>query len=153
MSTTATSTSQPLTQEEIKKFAAAWYYALDIHAPVEEAYRLLADRDLNMQFPDGDIRDFTTFKKWYDRVTGLFFDENHNVQTVKSTINGAEADVEVVVGWQASWFEPPAAKSKRTSMNAIQRWKVRRSTKNSYGVEIVEYMVDRFEYAPGFAQL
>jgi hypothetical protein len=153
MSTDTTSNTNPLTEEEIKNFAAAWYYALDIHAPVEEAYRLLADKDLNMQFPDGDIRDFTTFKKWYDRVTGLFFDENHNVQTVKSSIKGTEADVEVVVGWQASWFTPPAAKSKRTSMNAIQRWKVRRSSKNSYGVEIVEYMVDRFEYAPGFAQL
>jgi hypothetical protein len=153
MSTDTTSNTNALTEEEIKNFAAAWYYALDIHAPVEEAYRLLADKDLNMQFPDGDIRDFTTFKKWYDRVTGLFFDENHNVQTVKSSIKGTEADVEVVVGWQASWFTPPAAKSKRTSMNAIQRWKVRRSSRNSYGVEIVEYMVDRFEYAPGFAQL
>jgi hypothetical protein len=153
MSTDTTRNTNALTEEEIKNFAAAWYYALDIHAPVEEAYRLLADKDLNMQFPDGDIRDFTTFKKWYDRVTGLFFDENHNVQTVKSSIKGTEADVEVVVGWQASWFTPPAAKSKRTSMNAIQRWKVRRSSKNSYGVEIVEYMVDRFEYAPGFAQL
>jgi hypothetical protein len=147
------SNTQPLTEEDIKNFAIAWYYALDIHAPVEEAYRLLADNDLNMQFPDGDIRDFATFKKWYDRVTNLFFDENHNVQSVKSSIRGTEADVEVVVGWQASWFTPPAAKSRRTSMNAVQRWKVRRSNKNSYGVEIVEYMVDRFDYAPGFAQL
>jgi len=153
VSTGTTGNTNVLTEEEIKNFAAAWYYALDIHAPVEEAYRLLADKDLNMQFPDGDIREFASFKKWYDRVTNLFFDENHNVQSVKADINGAEADVEVVVGWQASWFPAPAAKSKRTSMNAIQRWKVRRSSKNSYGVEIVEYMVDRFEYAPGFAQL
>ena len=147
------STTQALTEDEIKNFAAAWYYALDIHAPVEEAYKLLADKDLRMKFPDGDITDFTTFKKWYDRVTNLFFDENHNVQTVKAKIDGTVADVEVVVGWQASWFPAPQAKSKRTSMNAIQTWKVRRSTKNSYGVEIVEYWVDRFDYAPGFAQL
>ena len=153
MSTATISTTDAITEEQIRNFAAAWYYALDIHAPVEEAYRLLADKDLNMQFPDGDIRDFASFKKWYDRVTNLFFDENHNVQTVKSNINGSEADVEVVVGWQASWFPAPAAKSKRTSMNAIQRWTVRRSTKNSYSLEIVDYMVDRFEYAPGFAQL
>lgn len=153
VSSSTISMTEALTEEEIKNFAAAWYYTLDIHAPVEECYRLLADVDLNMQFPDGDIRDFASFKKWYDRVTNLFFDENHNVQTVKSKINGPEADVEVVVGWQASWFPAPAAKSKRTSMNAVQRWKVRRSTKNSYGVEILEYMVDRFDYAPGFAQL
>lgn len=153
MNTQSGGTGTALTEEEIKNFAGAWYYALDVHAPIEEAYRLLADTDLNMQFPDGDIRDFAGFKKWYDRVTNLFFDENHNVQSVKSTINGTTADVEVIVGWQASWFVAPQAKSKRTSMNAVQRWKVRRSTKNGYGVEIVEYMVDRFDYAPGFAQL
>ena len=88
MSTQTVSAAQPLTEQEIKDFAAAWYYALDIHAPIEDAFRLLADTDLNMQFPDGDIRDFAGFKKWYDRVTGLFFDESHNVQSVKSTING-----------------------------------------------------------------
>ena len=83
MSTGTTNTGNALTEDEIKNFAAAWYYALDIHAPVEEAYRLLADKDLRMKFPDGDITDFATFKKWYDRVTNLFFDENHNVQSVK----------------------------------------------------------------------
>jgi len=142
-----------ITEDQIRKFAAAWYYVLDIHAPIEEAYKLLADKDLNMQFPDGDIRDFASFKKWYDRVTNLFFDEIHNVQSVKANITGNTADVEVIVGWQASWFEPPAAKSKRTAMNAVQKWVVRGSSKNSYGVEIVEYMVERFDYAPGFAQL
>src|SRR5688500_15406781 len=147
------STGTPLTQEEIKKFAAAWYYALDIHAPAEECYRLLADEGLNMNFPDGLIHDFATFNKWYDRVINLFFDEIHNVQSVRATLRGTEADVEVIVGWQASWFEPPAAKSKRTSMNAIQRWTVRRSQKNVHGVEIVSYIVERFDYAPGFAQL
>jgi hypothetical protein len=59
----------------------------------------------------------------------------------------------VIVGWQASWFPAPAPKSKRTSLNAVQHWKVRRSSKNRYGVEMVEYKVIRFEYAPGFAQL
>jgi len=142
-----------ITEDQIRKFAAAWYYVLDIHAPIEEAYKLLADKGLNMQFPDGDIRDFASFKKWYDRVTNLFFDEIHNVQSVKAQIKGDEADVEVVVGWQASWFEAPAAKSKRTAMNAIQKWTVRASSKNPYGIEIVGYMVERFDYAPGFAQL
>jgi len=149
------STPGPLTEEGIKKFAAAWYYALDIHAPVEECYRLLADEGLNVQFPDGDIRDLAGFKKWYDRVTNLFFDENHIVQSVKPRISGDEAVVDIVVGWQASFWEPPAAKSKRTAMNATQRWTVRRSNKNAYGMVIVGYnaTVEPFQYAPGFATL
>jgi hypothetical protein len=145
----------PMTENQIKQFAAAWYRALDVHAPVEECYQFLAGEGLNMQFPDGDIRDFSSFKTWYDRVTHLFFDENHNIQSLKATISSDEAVVDIVVGWQASWFEPPAAKSKRTSMDATQRWTVRRSSKNSYGLEIVAYnaTVEPFKYAPGFATL
>ena len=114
---------------------------------------MLADTGLNMQFPDGDIRDHAGYKKWYDRVTNLFFDENHNVQSVKSKIKGDEAELDVVVGWQASWFEPPAAKSKRTSMDATQKWIVRKSSKNAYGLEIVFYnaTAEPFKFAPGFA--
>jgi hypothetical protein len=108
-----------------------------------------------MQFPDGDIRDYNSFKKWYDRVTNLFFDENHYVQTVQANISGDRADVDVVVGWQASWWEPPAAKSKRVSMDATQKWTVQQSTKNDYGLEIVFYnaTAEPFKYAPGFARL
>jgi hypothetical protein len=144
-----------ITVDEIKKFAAAWYLALDQHVPVEDAYKFLADEGLNMQFPDGDIRNFDSFKRWYDRVTNLFFDENHNVQSVEATISGDRAEVRVVVGWQASWFEPPAAKSKRTAMDATQLWTVRRSSKNAYGLEIVTYnaTAEPFQYAPGFARL
>lgn len=147
--------SEPITQEEIKKLVTAWYYALDIHAPIEECYKLLADPGLRMIFPDGDITDLPSFKTWYDRVTNIFFDENHNVNSVQAKISGDEAEVEVIVGWQASWWNPPDAKSKRTSMTATQTWKVRRSTKNAYGLEITYYNATAkpFEYAPGFAWL
>jgi len=147
--------SNSLTEDQIKRLVIAWYRALDNHDAIDECYKLLADKGLNMQFPDGDIRDYASFKKWYDRVTNLFFDENHYVQSVVSKISGDEAVVDVVVGWQASWWEPPAAKSKRVSMDATQRWTVRRSTKNAYGLEIVTYnaTVEPFKYAPGFARL
>lgn len=147
--------STPITQDQIKQFVAAWYRALDNHDPLEDCYKLLSDNGLNMQFPDGDIRDFPSFKKWYDRVTNLFFDENHYVQSVNAKITGDEAVVDVIVGWQASWWEPPAAKSKRVSMDATQCWTVRRSSKNAYGLEIVTYnaTVEPFKYAPGFAWL
>ena len=149
------SNSNPLTEENIRRFAIAWYVALDVQAPFEECARFLADQGLNMQFPDGDIKDSASFKKWYDRVTNIFFDENHNVQSVAAKISGEEAVVDIVVGWQESWFEAPAAKSKRTSMDATQRWTVRRSSKNAYGLEIVTYnaTVEPFKYAPGFARL
>ena len=147
--------AEPITLEQIKRLVAAWFLALDQHDPIENCYGLLADRDLNVQFPDGDIRDQASFKKWYDRVTNLFFDESHVVQSVEADIKGDEAVVRVIVGWQASWWEAPAAKSKRVSMDATQGWTLRRSAKNAYGLEILTYnaTVEPFKYAPGFARL
>ncbi|NJL57801.1 hypothetical protein HC928_23730, partial [bacterium] len=82
------------------------------------------------------------------------FDELHNVVSVViKDQTDTSADLDVVVAWQASWFTPPDAKSKRTSMNAYQRWTIVGSDKNSYGLAISKYAVDRFDYAPGFAQL
>jgi hypothetical protein len=147
--------SDSIDAAEVREFAAAWFRALDNHDPIEQCYAMLADSGLNMQFPDGDIRDFDSFKKWYDRVTNLFFDENHNVQSIEMRMEGNIAVVDVVVGWQASWWEPPTAKSKRTSMDATQRWTVRPSTRNPYGLEILTYdaTVEPFKYAPGFSRL
>ena len=144
-----------MTIDQINRFVAAWYQALDFHIPIEQVYPMLAESGLNVQFPDGDIKDFASFKVWYDRVTNLFFDENHYVQSVVADIKGDEAVVDIVVGWQASWWEPPAAKAKRVSMDATQRWTVRTSSRNSFGLEIVSYnaTVEPFKYAPGFARL
>ena len=146
--------SDGITLDEITRFVAAWYLALDQHVPTEEIYTLLADDGLQVQFPDGDIRDFASFKTWYEHVTSRYFDENHYVQSVEATILGDQAEVEIVVGWQASWFEPPAAKSKRLSQDATQKWTVQRSGKNAYGLEIVTYnaTAQPFQPAPGFAR-
>ena len=144
-----------MTEQQIREFAAAWFLALDQHAPIEQCYSMLADDGLRMKFPDGDIHDLPSFATWYKRVTNLFFDENHTVQTVDASIEGNQAKVRVVVGWQASWFEPPAAKSKRVSMDATQDWVVRTSSKNPHGLEITSYdaTAEPFKYAPGFARL
>lgn len=144
-----------MTVEQLQRFAAAWYQALDQHAPLEHSYSFLAEHGLYMRFPEGDIRDFDGFKRWYERVTHLFFDENHTVQDLVVTFGEEEAEVRIVVGWQASWFEPPAAKSKRLSLDATQGWRVRPSSRNAHGLEIVSYdaMLEPFRYAPGFARL
>lgn len=149
-----------LSQENLKAFAAAWYYVLDIHAPLEEATKFLAEdgTGLEMVFPEKTMRNLAEFAEWYHNVTHFFFDENHNVNFVEATVEGDKATLNIVVGWQASWFVPPAAKSKRTSMNATQKWIVRaasNASKNPFGLEIVYYNATEkpFEYAPGYATL
>jgi hypothetical protein len=162
------SQSNPFSEDNIKKFAAAWYEALDIHAPSEDCEKLLAADDLEMIFPEKTLKGMGDFMAWYaggtysdgetaPGVINIFFDEIHVVKNVDITMSGDTAEVDVIVGWQASWFEPPAAKSKRTAMDATQRWTLRRAPegKNPYGLEIVSYnaMAKPFVYAPGFATL
>jgi hypothetical protein len=159
--------SDPITQEAINEFVTAWYLALDLHVPREACSRLVAD-DVQMIFPEKTLHGIGDLEAWYaggtysdgeeaPGVINIFFDENHNVASVEPTsaLSGDEVKLRVVVAWQASWFEPPAAKSKRTSMDAIQDWTVRASDKNEFGLEISSYnaMAEPFQYAPGFARL
>lgn len=158
--------STRITDKQIEQFVAAWYLALDQHVPPEECVKLVADEGSEMIFPEQTLRGIEDFKAWYaggtysdgtqaPGVINIFFDENHNVVSVEADISGDGARVDVTVAWQASWFEPPDAKSKRVSLDAVQRWTVRKSDKNPYGLEVVSYnaMAEPFKYAPGFARL
>jgi hypothetical protein len=152
--------------DNIKKFAAAWYLALDNHAPSEELMRLLSD-DVQMVFPEKTLPGIADFRAWYaggrysdgtdsPGVINIFFDENHNVVSVDVTASASDrAEVKVVVAWQASWFEKPATKAKRTSLDATQTWTLKQSDKNGYGLVITKYnaVAAPFQYAPGFARL
>ncbi len=158
--------NNPITEEQIRELAAAWFLALDVHAPTEECVKFLADSELRMIFPEKTLYGIADFKAWYaggtyadgartPGVTNIYFDEAHNLQSVQPQISADQATVRVVVGWQASWIEPPAARSKRLSMEFTQQWVVRRSDKNSHGLEILEYVAtaEPPKSAPGFAHL
>jgi hypothetical protein len=159
--------SEPITLEAINEFVTAWYLALDQHVPSERAAAFVAE-DVEMIFPEKALHGIDDLLAWYaggtysdgeqaPGVINIFFDENHNVVSVEPTsdLSGDEVNMRVVVAWQASWFEPPAAKSKRTSMDATQDWTLRRSEKNEFGLVISSYnaMADPFAYAPGYARL
>jgi hypothetical protein len=155
-----------VTDDAIRQFAAAWYLALDNHAPVEELTTLLAD-DVQMVFPEKTLPGLDDFKAWYaggrysdgtdaQGVINTYFDENHNVVSVDIAKRVAnESEVTVVVAWQASWFVKPATRAKRTSLDATQAWTVKASPKNRYGLVISRYnaVATPFAYAPGFARL
>lgn len=143
-----------LTETNIKKFVADWYYALDIHAPASDCEKFLAADNLELVFPEQTMRTYAEFEAWLEIIYRTFFDELHNLISVKiNHLTETTADLDIIVAWQASWFTPPDAKSKRTAMNAFQRWTIATSNQNPYGLVIVKYYVDKFEYAPGFAQL
>jgi hypothetical protein len=158
--------SGPIGEAQINEFAQAWYLALDQHVPSARIAELLAEDGLQMIFPEKTLHGMGDFLAWYaggtysdgekaPGVINIFFDENHNVVSVDSAIEGDTAKVRVVVAWQASSFVPPAAKSKRVSADFTQDWVLRRSTKNPYGLAIVSYnaVAEPPRSAPGFARL
>src|SRR5215813_7051401 len=139
-----------ITKEQVQTFAAAWYQALDFHAPTEEILKLVADENVQMIFPEKTLHGVGDVIAWYaggtysdgekaPGVINIFFDENHNVVSVEPEIGDDRIEVRVVVAWQASWFVPPAAKSKRVSADFTQAWTLRRSDKNPYGLVIESY--------------
>jgi len=142
----------PLTESEIKQFAVDWYQKLDVHAPLEEYIALVAEEGLEMRFPEVTAYGFDGFKNWYERVIGIFFDEVHTLKEVTVTPSPVQANVKVVVKWEASIWKPPAPTSERIILDAYQTWVVERSPKTEKPV-IKTYIVDSLDYAEGSAKL
>jgi len=141
----------PLTDLEIQQLAADWYAMLDNHVPFEQYVPLLA-ADAEFRFPEATVRGPNGFRGWYEGVIRKFFDETHTLKSVRPTLKGDSADVQVVVNWQASMWTPPAAKSERINADAYQRWVVVRSAQTQKPV-ISVYIVDSLDYLPGSATI
>ena len=141
-----------LTPKEISDFAAQWYRKLDVHAPMVEVLPYLAEEGLVMKFPETTAKGLADFEAWFQRVIRIFFDEVHTVKECTPKITGDEAEVHVVVQWEASVWNPPAPNSARIKLDADQTWKVRRSERTG-GLEITMYNVNGLNYHPGSAKL
>lgn len=140
-----------LTTQSVKKLAADWYHKLDVHAPLVELLPMVAD-DAEMKFPEATLKGLAEFEGWYERVIRIFFDEVHTLKQVDVKLNGDAADVKVIVHWEASVWNPPAAKSQRIKLDAYQTWIVKRSPISGDPV-IATYIVDRLEYTADSAKL
>lgn len=143
-------TTTQLSEAAVKTLVDDWYRALDVHAPVEELVPMVASNDLEMHWPEGPTFGVDEFKGWYDRVTKTFFDEVHTMKDLDITPRGDEADVKLVVNWQARVWSPPDAKSKWLGMDARQTWLVR----SEGGRPVIQkYVVDGIDLMEGSASL
>lgn len=143
--------SAPLTATEVKELAVQWYRKLDVHAPLVELLPLV-DENAEMKFPEATLRGLADFEGWYERVIRIFFDEVHTLKSVEVSPTEDGARVKVVVRWEASVWNPPAAFSQRIKLDAYQTWTVRRSEKTDRPV-ITEYVVDELVYDKDSARL
>lgn len=149
------STSAPLTEAEIKQLVEDWYRALDVHAATVEMLPMVVEEGLLLRFPEGDMHGLVEFDRWYNGfVLRSYFDEVHTIKEVDVTLNtsSAQADVKIIVTWEASRWKPPAAKSERLRFDAYQTWTVGRSPQSGKPV-IVSYSVDELQPLEGSVPL
>ena len=144
-------TTTQLSEATVKKLVDDWYVALDVHAPFEEIVKFVATSGLEMFWPEGPTYGVDGFKGWYDRVTTTFFDEVHTMKDLTITPRGDEADVKLVVNWQAKVWNPPDAKSKWLGMDARQTWVVRMSEAGQPVIQ--KYVVDGIDLMEGSSSL
>jgi len=140
-----------LTKKLIEDYAKVWYEKLDVHAPMVEFLPMLADKELEMVFPEATIYGHAGFEGWFQRVIRIFFDEVHTLKLVEPKINGDKATVKVVVQWEASVWKAPEAKSERINADAYQTWEVKLNEVGN--VVITKYVVDDLKYHEGSALL
>ena len=144
-------TTTQLSEATVKKLVDDWYVALDVHAPFEEIVPFVSTSGLEMYWPEGPTFGIDGFKGWYDRVTTTFFDEVHTMKDLVITPRGDEADVKLVVNWQAKVWNPPDAKSKWLGMDARQTWVVRLSDDGRAVIQ--KYVVDGLDLMEGSSTL
>ena len=138
----------PLDEAEVRKFVADWYHALDVHVPPEDALAMTAEEGLEFHIPEGVFRGREGFSEIYHNWTHTFFDEIHTLKDVQVSLNGAQADLKVVVNWQGRVWNPPAAKSEDLNFDAYQTWVVVRSPQTNKAV-IKSYIVDELKAISG----
>ena len=140
-----------LTREALQQFAADWYRKLDVHVPMVEVLPMLADKELEMVFPEVTVYGHAGFEGWFQKVVRIFFDEEHTVVVAEPVINGNTATMQVVVNWQASMWNAPDAYSKRINADAYQTWELKLSEAGN--IVITKYIVDDLKYHEGSATL
>ncbi|MCL4705842.1 hypothetical protein KJ068_11810 [bacterium] len=72
-------------------------------------------------------------------VINIFFDEVHRVINIKLTIYGDYVDLEVVAVLTTLWIARLAPTTRRISLDSSLQWKVKVSSKNACGLEVVSY--------------
>lgn len=128
-------------EAEVRQLVTDWFVKLDIHAPVEEMLPLLAPENLEMQLPEVTLHGLDEFRSWYEGVIHTFFDEVHTMQSLDINTTSQQAEVQLVVRWETSRWNAPAANSERLAFDAAQRWVIKRSP-DSQNLVINTYIVD-----------
>lgn len=130
---------------EVNDLIYTWFKFTTDHAPVENLLTMLDLQNLEMKYPEANIKNETDFRNWYKDVTHKYFNEVHDLIIFDIELQDKEtAIVKLVVNWQASQWNPPEASSKRINKNVHQKWEVVKYYKSGR-VLIRKRIVEKFD--------
>ncbi len=117
-----------LTEAMVRNVVLTWYSSTNEHRPVAEFESLLAE-DVEMRYPNtpGPFTGRAAFRKWYDEVLKIYFDETHEVQSWDIKLDGLRAVAVVTVRWEARSWPVGAARSKYEASLSRQRFEIERA--------------------------
>ena len=141
-----------ISETEVRQLVNDWYVKLDVHAAVEKMLLMLAKDTLVMQLPEVTLHGLDEFKSWYDHIVHTFFDEVHTMQSLDIATTSQQAEVQLVVRWEASRWNAPAPNSQRLAFDVAQRWVIKRSP-DTQNLVIDTYIVDALTPLEGFPNL
>lgn len=145
--------SPPIEKAEAERFVVEWFQLLDIHAPTDRMIPQVAAQGLEMQFPEGPVHGVDAFRRWYEGVVRIFFDEIHTVRRAEVTLRpDGSAAVDVLVNWQARRWRAPARNSEWLGFDVTQQWVLVRSPITG-GPVIQRYAVNRLDPMEGSVPL
>jgi ketosteroid isomerase-like protein len=135
-----------LTRQSVGAMVVSWFAALDRKDPAEAVTGFFDLDRLYLKFPEGEFRGRNGFLRWYSAAMSTYFDTKHTLHAVDVDIAAdGTAEVRLQVTWQASTWQPPAARSERLGFDIQQSWRVvpdedGRPQVRSYVVEGVQPM-------------
>ena len=124
-------------ENDIRSFVYHVFALYDKHVPVSRFLPLLADKGLDMRFPDATLRSHKDFKRWYAGIGKDIRSNTHQVERIDVSYPGrGRYQVGVVVLWQAM-----IKKGGYVSMRARQVWTLEEG-KTRRWPRILSYIVE-----------
>ena len=130
-----------VSETEVEKFVLDWFQKLDVHPPVEDMLRFLADEKLVMKMPERTFYRHQGFKEWYHGVE-QYRDVKHTVKAMKIETNKNTANVKVINRWERSDSRAPNAEV-RLAFYTAPTWTLERGA-DSESLRILTYDIEYF---------
>jgi len=133
--------NRPVSKSEVEQFIGDWFRKLDIHPPIADLLRFLADEKLVMNMSERQFHHHEGFAEWY-RGVARFRNQSHRVKALEMDLEHDRATVKMIVRWERTdeLGEDPAL---RQAFYAAQTWLLERSPQTR-DLFIVMYTVDYF---------